>query len=102
LADISRSGDRDAKPDNLRHFVERSQMLPRDSEGIERRQPSRLLACFQIEFRTDASNKFRSAGFCGEHSGQEKQVARPYRLRINTERLGRGRKLNAKFLQSLL
>src|SRR5258706_517103 len=77
-------------------------MLPRDSEGIERRQPSRLLACFQIEFRTDAPDEFRFAAYSGKHSRQEKQVARPYRLRINTERLGRGRKLDAKFLQSPL
>src|SRR6516162_8168274 len=35
LADISRSGHRYAKPNNSRHFVERSQLLPRDSEGIE-------------------------------------------------------------------
>src|SRR5258708_13280411 len=77
-------------------------MLPRDSEGIERRQPSRLLACFQIEFRTDAPDEFRFAAYSGKHSRQEKQVARLYRLRINTERLGRCRKLDAKFLQSPL
>src|SRR5260370_7487211 len=77
-------------------------MLPRDSEGIERRQPSRLLACFHIEFRTDAPDEFRFAAYSGKHSRQEKQVARLYRLRINTERLGRIRKLDPKFLQSPL
>src|SRR5262249_21449961 len=35
IADISRSGHRYAEPDDSRHFVERSQMLPRDSEDIE-------------------------------------------------------------------
>src|SRR5207302_7868448 len=32
IADISRSGHRHAEPDDPRHSVERSQMLPRDSE----------------------------------------------------------------------
>jgi hypothetical protein len=34
IADISRSGHRHAEPDDPCHFVERSQMLPRDSEDI--------------------------------------------------------------------
>src|SRR5947209_11624602 len=42
IADISGSGHRHAEPDNSCYFVERSQMLPRDSEDIERREVSRL------------------------------------------------------------
>src|SRR4029077_6257689 len=102
LANISRSGHRDPKPDDPRHFVERSQMLPRDSEGIERRQPSRLPACFQIEFRTDASNEFRLVAFCGKHAGQKKKIAGPHRFRIGAERLRRRGKFDAKFFQPLL
>ena len=37
IADISRGCHRHAQPDDPRHFVERSQMLPRDSEAVERR-----------------------------------------------------------------
>jgi hypothetical protein len=56
IADISRSGHRYAEPDDSRHFVERSQMLPRDSEDIERREVSRLAPRFRIELRADAPN----------------------------------------------
>src|SRR3984893_16153391 len=42
IAEISGSGHRHAEPDNPRYFVERSQILPRDCEDIERREVSRL------------------------------------------------------------
>src|SRR5580704_205829 len=77
-------------------------MLPRDSEGVERCQVSGLASRLHIEFRAHAPDEFRFAAYSGKHSGEKEQVARLYRLRINTERLGRGRKLDAKFLQSLL
>src|SRR5262250_1520178 len=53
IAHISRSGHRHAEPDDPRHFVERCQMLPRNSEDIERREVSRLAPRFHIEFRAD-------------------------------------------------
>src|SRR5258705_13295875 len=42
IADISRSGHGHAEPDDPRHFIQRSQMLPCDSEDVERREVSRL------------------------------------------------------------
>src|SRR5215831_9555069 len=56
IADISRSGHRYAEPDDPRHVVERSQLLPRDSEDIERREVSRLAPRFHIELRAYAPN----------------------------------------------
>src|SRR5205807_4501496 len=58
IADISRSGHRHTEPDDPRHFVERSQMLPRDSQDVERREVSRLAPRFYIELRADAPNEF--------------------------------------------
>ena len=47
LTDISRSGHRYAKPNNSRHFVERSQMLPRaDSPAALRPGTSALCGSF--------------------------------------------------------
>src|ERR1700682_6210592 len=42
IADISRSGHRHAEADDSRHSVERSQMLPRDTEDVERGKFGRL------------------------------------------------------------
>src|SRR5207245_7695267 len=63
IADISRSGHRYAEPNDPRHFVERAQMLPRDSEGVERREVSRLAPRFHIALRSDAPDEFRPAAF---------------------------------------
>src|ERR1700733_3075566 len=41
FAEISRSSDRHAEPDDTRNFIERPQMLPRDGEGIESREACR-------------------------------------------------------------
>src|SRR4029077_8575439 len=81
LANISRSGHRDPKPDNPRHFVERSQMLPRDSEGVDCRQVGGHASRFHVEFRTDAPNEFRLVAFRGKHDGQKKKIAGPPRFR---------------------
>src|SRR5216683_3249266 len=67
IADISRSGHRRAEPHDPRHFVERSQILPRDSQDVERREVSRLAPRFYIEFSTDAPNEFRLVTFRGKH-----------------------------------
>src|ERR1700682_4367330 len=63
ITDISRSGHRHTEPDDPRHFVKRSQMLPRNSEDVERREMSGLASRFHIEFRADVPNKFRSVAF---------------------------------------
>src|SRR6266851_2883297 len=75
IANIARSGYRDAEPDDPRHFVERSQMLPRDSENIERREVSCLAARFYIKLRADATSELCLMAFRGKHSGQKKQIA---------------------------
>ena len=49
LANISGSGHQNAEPDDPCHFVERSQMLPRDGEGVERREASGLARRVHIE-----------------------------------------------------
>src|SRR2546421_2637136 len=102
IADISRSGYRHAEPDDPRHFVERSQMLPRDSEDVERREVSRLAPRFYIELRADAPNEFCPVTFRGKHPAQKKQIARLHRFHIGTERLRRRREFDAKFFQPLL
>ena len=73
FADISRSGHRHAEPDDPRHFVERSQMLPSDGEDIERCEVNRLAPSFHFELRSDAPNEFRRAAFRGKHPRQKKQ-----------------------------
>jgi hypothetical protein len=102
IADISRSGHRHAESDDPRHFVERSQMLLRDSEDVERREVSRLAPRFHIELRADTPNEFRPVAFRGKHPAQKKQIARLHRFHIGAERLRRRRELDAKFFQPLL
>src|SRR5580704_4552443 len=48
IANISRSCYRNPEPDDPGHSVERSQKLPCDREGIERRQASCLTSCFHF------------------------------------------------------
>src|SRR5438876_124200 len=97
ITNISRSGHRHAEPDDPRHFVERSQMLPRDSEDVERRKVSRLAPRFHIELRADAPNEFCPVAFRGKHPAQKKQMARLHRFHIGAERLRRRRELDARF-----
>ena len=59
LADISRSGHRYAEPDDPRHFVERSQMLPRDSEDIKCSEASCHASRLNIELHANTSNELR-------------------------------------------
>ncbi len=102
VADISRSGNRHAEPDHARHFVERSQILPRNGEDVERREVRRLAARFDIELRADASDEFRRAAFRGKHPGEKKQVTCLHRFGIDAERLRRRRELDAQFSETSL
>ena len=77
-------------------------MLPRDSEGVERREVSRLAPRFHIELRADASNEFRLAAFRGKHTGKKKKIAGLHRFYISAERLRWGREFDAQFFQPLL
>src|SRR5437899_10166581 len=99
---MSRSGHQDAEPDDPRNLVERSEMLPRDSEGVERCQVSGLASRLRVEFHTDAPDEFRFAAFSGKHSGEKEQVARLHRFRVDAERLRRRWKLDTKFSSPLL
>src|SRR6266852_3268858 len=102
IADISRSGHRHAKPDNSCYFVERSQMLPRDSEDIERRELSSLAPRFHIELPADPPTYFPHVALRGKHPAQKKQIARLHRFHICPERLRRRWELDGKFFQPLL
>jgi hypothetical protein len=102
IADICRSGYRHAEPDDPRHFVERSQMLRRDSEHVERRELGGLAPRFHIELPADAPDEFCSAAFRGKYPTQKKLIAGLYRFQIGAERLRRRRELDAKFFQLLL
>src|SRR5436190_973880 len=53
IADISGRSHRHAEPDKSCYLVERSQMLLRNSESIERREVSRFAPRFHIELRAD-------------------------------------------------
>src|SRR6202041_1322418 len=99
IANISRSGHRDAEPDDPRHSVKRSQMVPRNSEDVERREVGRFAARFYIEFRADSPNERRTPAFRGKHPGQKKQIASLHSFRVCTERLRWCRKLDTKFSQ---
>src|SRR5438105_9171369 len=87
IAGISRSGYRHAEPDDPRHFLERPQMLPRDREGIESSEVSRLAPRLHVELRADAPNEFRLAAFRRQHAGEKKQLARLNCFHIGAERL---------------
>jgi hypothetical protein len=69
-------------------------VFPGDSKNVKRGHMSRLASAFNVEFGTDATDKFRAA-FCGKHSGQKEEIACLHHLRVRTERLGRHRKLDA-------
>src|SRR6202040_173630 len=101
IADISRSGHRHAEADDPRNLVERSQILPRDREDVERREASRVAPRFHIEFRADAPNEFRPVAFRGKHPAQKKQIARLHDFYIGTKRLRGRRELDTKFFQTL-
>jgi hypothetical protein len=49
-------------------------MLPRDSEGVERREVSCLAPRFHIELRADAPDEFRPVALRGKHAGQKKKI----------------------------
>lgn len=61
-----------------------------------------LAVSFVESSATQAPNEFRCAPFRGEHSSQEKQVGRLYRLYVDALRLRRCWKFDAKFFQPLL
>jgi hypothetical protein len=62
----------------------RSQMLPGDSEAIERRKVSRIASRLHVELRADAPDEFRRAAFRRKHPGQKKQIARLHRFFCNS------------------
>src|SRR5262245_27233400 len=102
IAEISQSGDRDPKPDNPCHSLERSQMLPSDSEAIERGNVSRVASGLDVELGADLPDEFRRSAFRRKHPSQKKQIAHLHRFRACAEWLGRRRELDATFLQPLL
>jgi len=69
LPDISRSSHQHANANDPINSVERSQMLPCDSEAVECCQVSSLASRLQVEFRADAPDEFHFAAFGGKHSG---------------------------------
>ena len=73
-------------------------MLLRDGKAIKSRKASRRVPCFHVDLRPDASDEFRLPAFRWKHPGQEEQVARLYRFRVDAERLRRLWKLEAKFV----
>src|SRR5713226_9554058 len=102
IADISRCGHRHAEAYDPRHFVERSQMLPRNSEDIECSEVSRLAPRPHVELRADAPNEFRPAAFRRKHAGEKKQLAGLNCFHIGAERLGWHGELDAELFQPLL
>jgi hypothetical protein len=83
-------------PDDPRNFVQRSQVLPRDSQAVERCQVSGLASCLDVEFRADAPDEFRFAAYRGKHPSEKQQVTGLHRFRVDAERLRRRWKLDAK------
>src|SRR5262249_15129789 len=102
LADVSRRGHRHAESHDPRYSVECSQVLPRDSERVQRRKASRLAPRLLIELCTDAPDEFRRAIFRGKHPGQKKQITGLDCFGVGAKRLRRRRQLDAKFFQPLL
>src|SRR5436853_3653279 len=85
IADISRSGHRHAEADDARHSVERSQVLFRDSENVERRELSRFATGFHVELRADAPSASRPAACRGKHSAKKEQIVRSEERRVGKE-----------------
>jgi hypothetical protein len=102
LADLSRSRHRHPEPDDSGDVIERPQVLPRDGQDVERREPGRLAPRLYIELRSDAPDESGLVTFRRKHPAQEEQIAGLHRLHICAERLRRHRELDAKFLQPLL
>src|SRR5439155_10753531 len=82
-----------------RHFVERSQVLPRDCKAIESSEISRFPPGFHIKLRADAPSEFRPAAFGGKHPGEKEQIACLHSFHIDAKRLRWRWELNAKFFQ---
>ena len=74
LSKISRSRHRYAEPDDPRHSVERSQILPRDGESVERRELRRPSPRSHIELRPNSPGEFRCVAFRRKHSAQKKRL----------------------------
>ena len=59
IAHVSGSSYQDTEPNDARHLIERSKMLPRDGKSVEPREVRRLATSFHIELRSDAPNELR-------------------------------------------
>ena len=59
IAHISRSSYQHTEPNDARHLVERSEILPRDGKSVETREVRRLTTSVHIELRSDAPNELR-------------------------------------------
>src|ERR1700722_8551518 len=97
VAEFCGSGHGDPEPNYARHLVERPQMLPYDSESVDRSQVSGHASRFHVEFSADAADEFCFAADSWKHSCEKKQVARLHCLRVGAERFRRRGKLDAKF-----
>lgn len=102
IADISGGRHRNAETDDPFHFVERSQMLPRDSQDVERREAGSFASLFHTQLRAYAADELRPVTFRGKHPAQKQQIARPHRFHVGTERLRRRGEIDSDFFQSLL
>ena len=85
IADISYSGHRYSEPDDPRHLVERSQMVPRDREDVECRQASRVAPSFHVELSANSTNESGCSTFRRKHPAEKEQIACLHRLYVGAE-----------------
>jgi len=78
-------------------FIDQQPDGPRDREGVARSQVSRLPPGLHVEFGTHSTDKCCRLVLRRQHPGQEEQIARLHRLRIDAEWLGRRREVDTKF-----
>jgi hypothetical protein len=72
-------------------------MLAGDSEDVEGSELSGLARCFDVKFRTDTANEFRTVAFGGKHAAEKKQIAGLHRFHVGAKRLGWRWEMDAKF-----
>src|SRR6185503_11578344 len=86
--------------DTLR-LVQRSEMLPRQRERIERCQAGRAAPVFDAEIGADSPEELRDAALQRQRPAHEQQIPDLYRFDIGAQRLRRRRQLDPRRLQPL-
>jgi len=60
-------------------------MVPRDGEGVECRQASRVAPTFHVELSANSTNESGGAALRRKHTAEKEQIACLHRLHVGAE-----------------